>query len=52
MVRDVSTSVGTWMIAEGYADLEMRAEPTWLENKHVSFRERAHVANDRRRKTN
>lgn len=25
MIRDVSTSIGSWLVAQGYADLEMRS---------------------------
>jgi hypothetical protein len=45
----VSTSLGTWLMAEGYAELEMRREPE-LSEKLSSVAERPHVAHDRRRK--
>jgi hypothetical protein len=49
-VCSVSTSLGTWLMAEGYAELEMRHEPE-LSDRFASVVERSHIAHDRRRKT-
>jgi hypothetical protein len=48
-VRDVSTSIGTWLIAEGCAQLEMRREsPPDGELKHSSIEPERHHAHERR----
>ena len=51
-VREVSASIGTWLMAQGYAELEMRHQLVWpdVENKHVSFSQRQHLSHDRRRR--
>jgi hypothetical protein len=51
-VRDVSPNVGAWLMAEGYAELEMRA-PDDVREQRTSFgatKTRSH-APDRRRKS-
>jgi len=54
-VRDVSASLATWLIAEGYAELEMRQGTEWPdepenEEHEISFTELPCVAHDRRRR--
>ena len=48
LVRDVSPSVATWLIAEGYAALEMRESNE--SRQQSSSRTEVDGANDRRRK--
>lgn len=52
-IREVSMSVGTWLMAQGYAELEMRQQAEWPEGdqKRASFTDVAHVADDRRRRS-
>ena len=45
-VREVSASIGSWLIAEGYAEPEMRREP----NDDEDGIGRRSVAHDRRRR--
>lgn len=49
-VRNVSTSIGTWLIAEGYAQLEMRREPAPGEVKQISVPRQRHSTHERRRR--
>jgi hypothetical protein len=51
-VRDVSPVLGSWLIAEEYADVEMRARTSIEEELDDSFSpgEFPSVANDRRRR--
>jgi hypothetical protein len=49
-VREVSTSIGSWLITEGYADPEMRQE-TREENQDLSgIRRPREMAHDRPRR--
>lgn len=48
LVRDVSSSVATWLIAEGYAVLEMRDSSDFRQQSNV--KNETEGANDRRRK--
>jgi len=48
-VRVVSPSVGAWLIAQGYAELEMRSQPTTEDKERVGLSDQFAVAADRRR---
>ncbi len=47
-VREVSSSIGSWLMAEGYAQLEMRQEELSDESRQTRLKERSHAASDRR----
>ena len=49
-VRDVSTSLASWLIVEGYADPEMRSVPRDFEPDDPPAYEPRAIANDRRRR--
>jgi len=50
-VRDVSSSIGSWLITQGYADTEMRRE-YFEENQDLSgIRRPREIAHDRRRRS-
>ena len=48
-VRVVSPSVGAWLIAQGYAELEMRSQPTTEDKQLVGLSDQFDIAADRRR---
>jgi len=49
-VRDVSTSIGTWLLAVGYAQLEMRRESRLVQHvKQISVELEPYHAHERRR---
>jgi hypothetical protein len=45
-VREVSAIVGTWLIANRYADLEMRRQPKSEDERFCAIKEEIHVAHD------
>ncbi len=47
-VRDVSPSIGSWLMAEGYAQLEMRQEASQDEFTQTRPGTGSHTADDRR----
>src|SRR2546427_31361 len=49
-VRDMSSSLATWLIVEGYAEPEMRRSPGADEAQRFGGSEERSVAEDRRRK--
>ena len=52
-VRDVASSIGAWLVTEGYAEPEMRLGPREEDLEFSGVREDRHQANDtpRRRST-
>jgi len=46
-VKDVSTSLGTWLVAQGYAELEMRSVSA--DSFQDAFSSLSGMPNDRRR---
>lgn len=50
MVRDVWPSIGLWLIAEGYAATEMRADSRDEDLEFTGLKAHRDVANDRRRR--
>lgn len=49
-VRDMSSSLATWLIVEGYAEPEMRRSPSADDVQRFGASEEHSVAEDRRRK--
>ena len=49
-VRDVSPSIGSWLIAEGYAEAEMRQGDRPEDQEFTGVKVRRGMAHDRRRK--
>jgi hypothetical protein len=49
-VREVSASVGAWLVAEGYALPEMRQGPREDDLEFSTFKDLRHVAHDRPRR--
>jgi hypothetical protein len=51
-LHDVSTAVGSWLMAEGYAELEMRETTTGCEerNRFGATKIRSHAADRRHEK--
>ena len=50
-VREVSSSLATWLIVEGYAELEMRRVPRDSDIGTFGGSNRMAVGHDRRRRT-
>jgi hypothetical protein len=50
MVRDVWPSIGTWLIAQGYAEPEMRADSRDEDLEYVGLKADRDVVHDRRRR--
>ena len=50
MVRDVWPSIGLWLIAEGYAATEMRADSRDEDLEFIGLKAHRDVAHDRRRR--
>jgi len=47
MIREVSASIGSWLIAQGYAELEMRSTPNRADELFFDFGISWQMASDR-----
>jgi hypothetical protein len=47
-VREVSSSIGAWLVAEGYAEPEMRQGPREEDLEFTNVKDVRHLAHDRR----
>jgi hypothetical protein len=50
MVRDVWPTIGLWLIAQGYAATEMRADSRDEDLEYIGLKAHRDVAHDRRRR--